>query len=107
MTTGQYKGHSQVVPYFLAFSSPGFEPSHSGKPHREASFVKVLVELEKLKDFSIGVDRRWPQNEHMHKRRLVPANCPRCVVSLAIHDDILEKNRSALERLAVGDDHVV
>jgi hypothetical protein len=50
-----------------------------------------LTELEDFEEFSIGSAQRGTWDKDTDKRRLVSANCPRCVEALAIDNDVLEK----------------
>jgi hypothetical protein len=50
-----------------------------------------LTELEDFEEFSVGSAQRGTWDEDTDKRRLVPADCPRCVEALAVDDDVLEK----------------
>src|SRR5487761_1843066 len=97
-------GCSQVVPDGFKFSGPCFKPPHAGKPQQTSNLAKVLVKLENFEYFSISIHRRWPWDENVNERRLVPAYLARCVVLLAIHDKIFEECGSMVKGQTVGED---
>ena len=79
----------------------GHEPVHLCQPQQTVCLSKILTKLEDFEEFSIGSAQRGTQNKDMDKRQLVPANCPRHIILLAIDDNVLKEYCLAVKQQAI------
>jgi hypothetical protein len=80
----------------------GHELAHPCQPQWTVCLSEILTELEDFEEFSIGSARRGTRDKDMDKQRLVPADCPRNVILLAIDNNVLEEYCLAVKRQAIG-----